>query len=245
MITAVWISSCLLMTPIAVLSTLQPIKRSDKFKCREAWPQNWSEQGFNVILILFLLVIPLVIMIVTYSLIIECLKKGLNLDEKCKTFSKNRLGLINGSSDLYEMSDHFPQQQLTSIIDDNNAILTLSPRIEKQTMQNLRHSNIPKSLANTKRVIKMLFVVVLEFFVFWTPLYVVNTIALFDPVALYSGLGIGGISLCHLMAYASSCCNPITYCFMNLRFRRAFLLAFRCRYPKRNVLESDTTKSTP
>ena len=36
------------------------------------------------------------------------------------------------------------------------------------------------------------------------------------------------IALVQLLAYLSSCCNPITYCFMNEKFRNAFLSAFGC-----------------
>jgi cholecystokinin A receptor len=74
----------------------------------------------------------------------------------------------------------------------------------------------------------MLFVVVLEFFICWTPLYVINTIALFDQKIVYQNLGYTAISFFQLLAYTSSCCNPITYCFMNVGFRKAFLNLFRC-----------------
>lgn len=93
---------------------------------------------------------------------------------------------------------------------------------------NLHRSNAEKSLQNKKRVIKMLFVVVLEFFICWTPLYVINTIALFNPPLVYHTFGYSSISFCQLLAYSSSCCNPITYCFMNRGFRKAFLNLFRC-----------------
>jgi 7 transmembrane receptor (rhodopsin family) len=74
----------------------------------------------------------------------------------------------------------------------------------------------------------MLFVVVLEFFICWTPLYVINTITLFDQRIVYQNLGYTAISFFQLLAYSSSCCNPITYCFMNVGFRKAFLNLFRC-----------------
>lgn len=74
----------------------------------------------------------------------------------------------------------------------------------------------------------MLFVVVLEFFICWTPLYVINTFALFNPSLVYQNLGYSAISFFQLLAYSSSCCNPITYCFMNCGFRKAFLNLFRC-----------------
>lgn len=89
-------------------------------------------------------------------------------------------------------------------------------------------TNAEKSLQNKKRVIQMLFVVVLEFFICWTPLYIINTIALFNPQIVYQNLGYTTITYFQLLAYSSSCCNPITYCFMNRGFRKAFLNLFRC-----------------
>lgn len=89
-------------------------------------------------------------------------------------------------------------------------------------------TNAEKSLQNKKRVIQMLFVVVLEFFICWTPLYVINTLVLFSPQVVYQTLGYTTITYFQLLAYSSSCCNPITYCFMNRGFRKAFLNLFRC-----------------
>lgn len=95
-----------------------------------------------------------------------------------------------------------------------------------------------QSLLNKKRVIQMLAVVVIEFFVCWTPLYVINTMSMFGMAEiLYENLTYAGISFFQLLAYSSSCCNPITYCFMNRGFRKAFLNLFRCfkrmREPRR------------
>lgn len=92
----------------------------------------------------------------------------------------------------------------------------------------LRRCNPEHCLKTKRRVLKMLIVVVLEFFICWTPLYVVNTLSFFAPRALYEGLGYTGISLLQLLAQASCCCNPITYCFMSSSFRRAFVKAFGC-----------------
>ena len=50
----------------------------------------------------------------------------------------------------------------------------------------------------------------------------------FDPASLYEQMGPTEIALTQLLAYLSSCCNPITYCFMNEKFRNAFLSAFGC-----------------
>lgn len=92
----------------------------------------------------------------------------------------------------------------------------------------MRRNNIEQGIVQKKRVIKMLFVVVLEFFICWTPLYTVNTISLFDPDTVYSNIGYKGISYLQLLAYTSSCCNPVTYCFMNKKFRESFIRLFSC-----------------
>lgn len=93
----------------------------------------------------------------------------------------------------------------------------------------VRGSNPEKSQAAIVRVIRMLFVVVIEFFVCWTPLYVVHTWSLYDPEFVYDALGPTGVSVVQLLAYASSCSNPITYCFMHQKFREGFLAAAGCR----------------
>ncbi|XP_061518764.1 cholecystokinin receptor type A isoform X9 [Anopheles gambiae] len=51
---------------------------------------------------------------------------------------------------------------------------------------------------------------------------------LYSPTFVYQYVNSSGIALVQLMAYISSCCNPITYCFMNRRFRQAFLGVFSC-----------------
>nr|XP_012134775.1 PREDICTED: cholecystokinin receptor type A-like isoform X2 [Megachile rotundata] len=92
----------------------------------------------------------------------------------------------------------------------------------------IRSNYMGKSIEAKKKVIRMLFVIVLEFFICWAPLHVINTWYLFAPQLVYSIVGSTGISLVQLLAYVSSCCNPITYCFMNRKFRQAFLSLFDC-----------------
>ncbi|XP_064483100.1 cholecystokinin receptor type A-like [Ornithodoros turicata] len=118
----------------------------------------------------------------------------------------------------------------------------VSPTAPTQQIIRAHHRDQAGCLARKQRVIQMLFVVVVEFFVCWTPLYVVNTWSLFDPDSVYWGLGYQGISLLQLLAYASSCCNPITYCFMNRTFRRSFLQLFAC--PARHVAPPSPIEST-
>lgn len=50
-------------------------------------------------------------------------------------------------------------------------IRSLSPNL-------LRRTNTERALINKKRVVKMLCAVVLEFFICWTPLYIINTVSI-------------------------------------------------------------------
>ncbi|GFR73159.1 cholecystokinin receptor [Elysia marginata] len=101
----------------------------------------------------------------------------------------------------------------------------------------IRHSNPRKIRQNKLRVIRMLFVVVLEFFVCWTPVYVLLTWMLFHEESAYKVVTPMTKTLFHLLSYVSSCCNPITYCFMNKKFREAFLRVFQCRAPPQTIRE--------
>ncbi|EDW33762.1 GL27012 [Drosophila persimilis] len=98
------------------------------------------------------------------------------------------------------------------------------------SMRNERAMNFGSSGPESKkRVVKMLFVLVLEFFICWTPLYVINTMTMLIGPVVYEYVDYTAISFLQLLAYSSSCCNPITYCFMNASFRRAFVDTFKVR----------------
>ena len=149
------------------------------------------------------------------------------------------------------------REQVTSTEDDidsddetrvgnghNFAALDSLQRSRKRHVARIRQSNTERSLQAKKRVIKMLFVVCLEFFVFWTPMYIMNTWFVFDKQTAMQHVSAAAMNFIHLMSYVSSCCNPITYCFMNKKFRQGFLSAFRCcvRKPQRLPAWRSTTE---
>ncbi|XP_026326473.1 cholecystokinin receptor-like [Hyposmocoma kahamanoa] len=107
-------------------------------------------------------------------------------------------------------------------VDDKNP-QSYCPHSDIEFRHVVRSTHIDKSIEAKRKVIRMLFVIILEFFVCWTPLHVINTIYLFYPEELYQYIGSKGIVSLQLLAYCSSCCNPITYCFMNRKFRQAFI----------------------
>ncbi|XP_037809234.1 5-hydroxytryptamine receptor 2A-like isoform X2 [Lucilia sericata] len=123
-----------------------------------------------------------------------------------------------------QLQFHQQQQQMSGVVEKRKLNSMPSLRITESA---LRRSNLEKNLESKKRVVKMLFVLVLEFFICWTPLYVINTMAMFIGPAIYEYVDYTTISFFQLLAYSSSCCNPITYCFMNASFRRAFVDTFK------------------
>ena len=118
------------------------------------------------------------------------------------------------------------QQDNNSLNNNSSAVSRPFRRFEAHRA--MRQSNSEKSRAAKKRVIKMLFMIVVEFFVFWTPNYVIGTWIVFDYPSATGNISPMVKSLFHLLSYVSACCNPITYCFMNKNFRQGFLAAFRC-----------------
>uniref|UniRef100_A0A670YCS5 Gastrin/cholecystokinin type B receptor n=1 Tax=Pseudonaja textilis TaxID=8673 RepID=A0A670YCS5_PSETE len=84
------------------------------------------------------------------------------------------------------------------------------------------------NLMAKKLVIRMLIVIVILFFICWTPIFSVNTWRAFDSTSAQLLLSGAPISFIHLLSYTSACVNPIVYCFMNKRFRLGFLATFTC-----------------
>ncbi|XP_065092508.1 cholecystokinin receptor type A-like [Ochlerotatus camptorhynchus] len=322
LIALIWCGSLFFMLPIAVLSKLIPTNQGHH-KCRELWFDRGYERAYNLLLDVILLVLPLLILAVTYSLITRTLCRGMNDFRRYSKALSTRTGdgkqaaaagrerslrpLNNNNravrSDQYmevyirpngstktrcpsikchrtttaattatatttttttaatAASSAETMATTTAVMnvtaetvpgnDVNAVVVSWNPHSDSSSsppfrsyssafggkeslrLKNpaLRKSNMEKSLTNKKRIIKMLFVVVLEFFICWTPLYVINTMALFWPSTVYHNLGYTAISFFQLLAYSSSCCNPITYCFMSSGFRKAFLNLFRCFRP--------------
>lgn len=97
----------------------------------------------------------------------------------------------------------------------------------------IRQTNGEKSRAAKKRVIKMLFALVFEFFLCLTLFFAFQTWIIVNPVSAKKYISKEGLMFVNLLAYVSTCCNPVTYCFMNRNFRQGFLSVFRCLYMRR------------
>lgn len=114
---------------------------------------------------------------------------------------------------------------------------------DSNAWRSLRSSQTERSLMAKRRVIRMLFVLVAEFFICWSPLFIVNLLSLYIPRQVYAVLGSFGVSLVQLVAYLSSCCNPITYCFMNAKFLQSFKQTFGCAHRRSHSFPSGNASS--
>lgn len=110
--------------------------------------------------------------------------------------------------------------ELPTLSSSTTTILNKAERARSNTSQ--------AKLQAKRRVIRMLMVIVALFFICWMPLYSVNTWKAFDLKSAAIALTGAPISFIHLLSYTSACVNPIIYCFMNTRFRKALLSTFAC-----------------
>ncbi|KAI0232513.1 Cholecystokinin receptor [Lamellibrachia satsuma] len=221
-IAAVWVLALSAMVPIAVYQKL-PRLRNGAHKCAEMWDDPTLEKAYTIFLDLVLLIVPLSLMLIAYGWITYTLWRGIRLEIRN---AQEMTSLKKLSEQEYDTK---PGTHNGNCPPRGDAV-TLKCRTRRSLDKRyyMRHSNAEKNLVAKKRVIKMLFVLVLEFFICWTPLYALQTWIVYDYAGAVSQVSPTAMSFIHLLSYVSSCCNPITYCFMNRTFRQGFLAAFGC-----------------
>ncbi|XP_064609483.1 cholecystokinin receptor type A-like [Liolophura sinensis] len=204
-----WVLSISFMIPIAMYNKLVPLE-NDRFACREIWYNPEWKKAYTILLDLVLLFFPVVIMSLSYGMIVRTLWMGIKME-------------MRSEKDEGEEAETMMTSETAS-----SKGSTASTRGRLDYGRVMRQANSEKSRAAKKRVIKMLFAVVLEFFICWTPLYVTTTWIIFDYDSVERHITPMAMSFIYLLSYVSSCCNPITYCFMNRKFRQGFISAFKC-----------------
>lgn len=228
-IASTWVLSFLIMIPYPIFSTLIKLTKPNNITahmCRHDWPKIEVEQAWCILLLFVLFFIPGVVMIIAYGLISRELYRGIQFELEQK---KGQCGMKNGiSSTVLCTSD-----------DGDGCYIQVSKRPNSMEMSALTptgSAKVDRPRSNTseaklmakKRVIRMLIVIVAMFFICWMPLYSVNTWKAFDLPSAHRALSGAPISFIHLLSYTSACVNPIIYCFMNKRFRKALLTTFSC-----------------
>ncbi|XP_008296962.1 cholecystokinin receptor [Stegastes partitus] len=229
-IAATWVLAFVIMIPYPIISHLESFQRPDNstaHQCRHKWPVATAEQTWYILLLLVLFAIPGVVMIVAYGLISRELYRGIQFEmghKKDSTDVKNGLtatvssGSDDGDGCYVNVVQRPHSMEMSAMATSGRAIKAERPR-----------SNTSEAkLEAKKRVIRMLVVIVVLFFLCWMPLYCANTWRAFDDVSAKHALSGAPIAFIHLLCYTSACVNPIIYCFMNTRFRKALFATFSC-----------------
>ncbi|XP_062384558.1 cholecystokinin receptor-like [Sardina pilchardus] len=249
-IAATWVISVIIMVPYPVFSRLMPFTKPNNSRghmCRLDWPWEHVEQTWYILLLLVLFLIPGVVMMIAYGLISRELYRGIQfeLDQKNEASGmKNGLNVVvspsgggGGGSGGSDESDgcyiQVPKKgaaagMVASSSSGNSMKLSplTAPSRAAAAAERPRSNTSEAKLLAKKRVIRMLLVIVAMFFVCWMPLYSANTWKAFDPPSAHWALSGAPISLIQLLSYTSACVNPVIYCFMNKRFRKALLATF-------------------
>ncbi|XP_040282623.1 gastrin/cholecystokinin type B receptor isoform X1 [Bufo bufo] len=243
-IAATWILSIVIMIPYLVYNKLVSFTMAgnqEGYQCRLKWPNDQVQQAWYVILLTVLFFIPGVVMIVAYGLISHELYRGIQFE---MDLNKEAKAIKNGVSVAISTSATNCDESDGCYIQVNKRrntmeMSTLTPDACTK-MDRARINNSEAKLIAKKRVIRMLIVIVAMFFICWMPVYVANTWKAFDEKSAYNMLSGAPISFIHLLSYTSACVNPIIYCFMNKRFRKAFLATFAgCIKPCRRFREPE------
>ncbi|XP_028837708.1 cholecystokinin receptor-like [Denticeps clupeoides] len=226
-IAATWVLSVTIMIPYPVFSQLVSFNKASNstgHMCRVDWPKGHMEQTWYILLLFVLFFIPGVVMIIAYGLISRELYRGIQFELEQKKEASGVKNDVNGmvSSGSDENDGCYIQ------VPKKNQSVELSALTTSANVDRPRSNTSEAKLMAKKRVIRMLMVIVAMFFICWMPLYSVNTWKAFDLRSAHRALSGAPISFIHLLSYTSACVNPIIYCFMNKRFRKALLATFSC-----------------
>ncbi|XP_021571515.1 gastrin/cholecystokinin type B receptor isoform X2 [Carlito syrichta] len=230
-IIATWLLSGLLMVPYPVFTVVQPVGPR-VLQCMHRWPSARVRQTWSVLLLLLLFFVPGVVMAVAYGLISRELYLGLRFDSDSDSESQSRVRSQGGlPGTVHQNGSCRPETGLTG--EDSDGCYVQLPR--SRPALELSALTAPTSgpgpgprptqakLLAKKRVVRMLLVIVVLFFLCWLPIYSANTWRAFDGPGAHRALSGAPISFIHLLSYVSACVNPLVYCFMHRRFRQACL----------------------
>ncbi|KAM9486718.1 cholecystokinin receptor isoform 2-T2 [Clarias gariepinus] len=224
-----WVLSFLIMTPYPIFSSLVSYSKPNNITihmCRHDWPKDQMKQAWCILLLLILFVIPGVVMIIAYGLISRELYCGIQFELKQR---KGHSAMKNGTTATFSSStDHSDGCYIQVLKRPNSMEMSMLTLAAAGQVDRPRTNTSETKLMAKRRVIRMLIVIVTMFFICWMPLYSVNTWKAFHPPSAHRALSGAPISFIHLLSYTSACINPIIYCFMNKRFRKALLTTFSC-----------------
>ncbi|KAG9274359.1 cholecystokinin receptor type A [Astyanax mexicanus] len=231
-ITATWLFSFLLMLPYPISSTLVPYRRNNNTTgnmCRLDWPSDVIQQSWYVFLLLILFLVPGIVMMTAYGLISVELYRGIKFEMANRKSNRERES-STGSLKPSDSDGCYLQasRKKRSEPAEQHQALTVTSSNSKTKLSRVCSNSPTANLMAKKRVIRMLLVIVVLFFLCWMPVFAVNAWRAFDKRMADRLLTGAPISFIHLLSYTSACVNPIIYCFMNKRFRQGMLATFTC-----------------
>ncbi|CAJ0941318.1 unnamed protein product, partial [Mesorhabditis belari] len=201
--------------------------------CAPIFPP-WVHFIYQVYMTMVLLLVPLILMTVLYGQVIRSLRVGIRMDIAATegSFADNDTSVDDDGSRKPSLVG-----KMANKVDNNNSNNNNNKTKAQygsgtvrapMTAQSVRSTHTQKSAAAKRRVVKMLIVIVIIFFCCWTPTYVWWLIVqggdvFTDGIQLWNPLVNTVITT---LCYLSSCTNPITYCFLNKKFRTAMRTIF-------------------
>ncbi|XP_036282372.1 gastrin/cholecystokinin type B receptor [Pipistrellus kuhlii] len=236
-IVATWMLAGLLMVPYPIYTVVQPAGPR-VLQCVHRWPSARVRQTWSVLLLLLLFFIPGVVMAVAYGLISRELYLGLRFDGDNDNESQSRVrspgGLPAGAGPGAALQNGRCRLETRLAGEDGDGCYVQLPRSRPAMELSALTAPTPPGPASChrptqakllakKRVVRMLLVIVVLFFLCWLPVYSANTWKAFDGPGARRALSGAPISFIHLLSYVSACVNPLVYCFMHRRFRQACL----------------------
>jgi hypothetical protein len=109
---------------------------------------------------------------------------------------------------------------------NSNNSRTSSNRSRGSSATNQGHYRMDR---HRRKALKLLIVIIVEFFVCWTPLFIYHTFGTFDK-KFYRSVPTVCVDLILLFSFASLLTNPFTYYFMSQRYRAVLYTYFSCCY---------------
>ncbi|KAK6740113.1 hypothetical protein RB195_008529 [Necator americanus] len=192
----------------------------------------------QVYMTIVLLAVPLVIMTVLYGSVIRTLKIGIrqeiaavdSVDQESKRSdsSEENNELERKRSLFRKLTAKWRTGKRTGVVKSRDSSARKKSDIPPLEAS-LRSTHIQKSAVAKQRVIRMLIVVVIIFFCCWTPSYIWWLLLMAGDSFESLELSVWNSDLntfITLLTYISSCTNPITYCFLNKKFRTAIYAMF-------------------
>ncbi|XP_077984042.1 cholecystokinin receptor type A-like [Glandiceps talaboti] len=209
----VWFAAFVLCIPSVVFANLRKAGQNI-FACDEQidWPNLTSYQVYITWLFVIMMVVPLMVMSVAYSLVIKDLWHGMQNEHQTPMFIEDTNLTTN-----FDKDGGFNSESANGV--------DSFKRVLRNRRRRLRSS---ASNAAKRRVVGMLIVVVVLFFICWTPFWVLNIWFVYDPMTALKSVTAIEAAVIKLVMYMSCCVNPVVYCFMLKKFRQGLMEVCSC-----------------